>query len=79
MPKWTKDNQSEVKEFIKSKLGSDVEIGPVAVMHKNRLIQVAGSDQPVNEAVAFNVAASMPIWPEGSPSAPSKPTASAPP
>ncbi len=35
-------------------VGSDVEIGPVAVMHKNRLIQVAGSDQPVNEAVAFN-------------------------
>jgi flagellar P-ring protein precursor FlgI len=35
-------------------IGSDVEIGPVAVMHKNRLIQVAGSDQPVNEAVAFN-------------------------
>jgi nucleotide-binding universal stress UspA family protein len=26
MPKWTKDNQSEVKEFIKSKLGSDVEL-----------------------------------------------------
>lgn len=35
-------------------VGADVEIGPVAVMHKNRLIQVAGSDQPVNEAVAFN-------------------------
>jgi flagellar P-ring protein FlgI len=35
-------------------VGSDVEIGAVAVMHKNRLIQVAGSDQPVNEAVAFN-------------------------
>ena len=31
----------------------DVEIGPVAVMHKNRLIQVGG-DQPLNEAVAFN-------------------------
>jgi flagellar P-ring protein precursor FlgI len=35
-------------------VGGDVEIGSVAVMHKNRLIQVAGSDQPVNEAVAFN-------------------------
>ena len=34
-------------------IGADVEIGPVAVMHKNRLIQVG--DQPgVNEAVAFN-------------------------
>ena len=35
-------------------VGADVEIGPVAVMHKNRLIQVAGNDQPVNEAVAFS-------------------------
>ena len=35
-------------------VGADVEIGPVAVMHKNRLIQVAGVEQPVNEAVAFN-------------------------
>jgi flagellar P-ring protein FlgI len=35
-------------------VGADVEIGPVAVMHKSRLIQVAGADQPVNEAVAFN-------------------------
>ena len=34
-------------------VGADVEIGPVAVMHKNRLIQV-GRGQPVNEAVAFN-------------------------
>src|SRR5207253_2637137 len=34
-------------------VGADVEIGSVAVMHKNRLIQV-GSDQPVNEAVPFN-------------------------
>jgi flagellar P-ring protein precursor FlgI len=34
-------------------VGADVEIGPVAVMHKSRLIQVG--DQPVNEAVAFNV------------------------
>src|SRR5205085_6868093 len=34
-------------------VGADVEIGPVAVMHKNRLIQVGG-DQPVNEAVAFS-------------------------
>jgi flagellar P-ring protein FlgI len=34
-------------------VGADVEIGPVAVMHKNRLIQVGG-DPPVNEAVAFN-------------------------
>jgi flagellar P-ring protein FlgI len=33
-------------------IGADVEIGPVAVMHKNRLIQVG--DQPVNEAVAFD-------------------------
>jgi flagellar P-ring protein FlgI len=34
-------------------IGADVEIGPVAVMHKNRLIQVG--DQPdVNEAIAFN-------------------------
>jgi flagellar P-ring protein precursor FlgI len=34
-------------------IGADVEIGSVAVMHKNRLIQVG--DQPgVNEAVAFN-------------------------
>jgi flagellar P-ring protein precursor FlgI len=33
-------------------VGADVEIGPVAVMHKNRLIQVG--DQAVNEAVAFN-------------------------
>ena len=34
-------------------IGADVEIGPVAVMHKNRLIQVG--DQPeINEAVAFN-------------------------
>jgi flagellar P-ring protein precursor FlgI len=34
-------------------VGADVEIGPVAVMHKNRLIQVG--DQPVNEAVPFNI------------------------
>src|SRR5436190_848727 len=33
-------------------IGADVEISPVAVMHKNRLIQVGG--EPVNEAVAFN-------------------------
>ena len=33
-------------------IGGDVEIGPVAVMHKNRLIQVG--DQQVNEAVEFN-------------------------
>jgi flagellar P-ring protein FlgI len=34
-------------------IGADVEIGPVAVMHKNRLIQIG--DQPaINEAVAFN-------------------------
>jgi flagellar P-ring protein FlgI len=33
-------------------IGADVEIGPVAVMHKNRLIQVG--DQTVSEAVAFN-------------------------
>jgi flagellar P-ring protein precursor FlgI len=34
-------------------VGADVEIGPVAVMHKNRLIQVG--DQAVNEAVSFNI------------------------
>jgi flagellar P-ring protein FlgI len=34
-------------------IGADVEISPVAIMHKNRLIQIG--DQPaVNEAVAFN-------------------------
>jgi flagellar P-ring protein FlgI len=33
-------------------IGADVEIGPVAVMHKNRLIQVG--DQTINEAVAFD-------------------------
>jgi flagellar P-ring protein FlgI len=33
-------------------IGADVEIGSVAVMHKNRLIQVG--DQTVSEAVAFN-------------------------
>jgi flagellar P-ring protein FlgI len=34
-------------------IGGDVEIGPVAIMHRNRLIQIG--DQPgVNEAVAFN-------------------------
>jgi flagellar P-ring protein precursor FlgI len=34
-------------------IGADVEIGSVAIMHKNRLIQIG--DQPaVNEAVAFN-------------------------
>jgi flagellar P-ring protein precursor FlgI len=33
-------------------IGGDVEIGPVAVMHKNRLIQVG--DQQINEAVEFN-------------------------
>jgi flagellar P-ring protein FlgI len=33
-------------------VGPDVEIGPVAVMHKNRLIQVGG--QPENQAVAFD-------------------------
>jgi flagellar P-ring protein precursor FlgI len=36
-------------------IGADVEIGPVAVMHKNRLIQVG--DALVNEAVAFDPAA----------------------
>jgi flagellar P-ring protein FlgI len=35
-------------------IGQDVEIGPVAVMHKNRLIQVGGDQPPLNEAVAFN-------------------------
>jgi flagellar P-ring protein precursor FlgI len=35
-------------------IGADVEIGPVAVMHKNRLIQVGGDQPPVNEAVEFN-------------------------
>jgi len=34
-------------------VGADVEIGPVAVMHKNRLITVG--DQQVNEAVAFDL------------------------
>jgi flagellar P-ring protein precursor FlgI len=34
-------------------VGADVEISPVAVMHKNRLIQIG--DQPVNEAVAFDL------------------------
>jgi flagellar P-ring protein FlgI len=34
-------------------IGADVEIGPVAVMHKNRLIQI-GDQPPVNEAVAFD-------------------------
>ncbi len=33
-------------------IGADVEIGSVAVMHKNRLIQIG--DQTVSEAVAFN-------------------------
>jgi len=33
-------------------VGADVEIGPVAVMHKNRLIQIG--DQQVPEAVALN-------------------------
>ncbi len=33
-------------------VGEEVEIGPVAVMHKNRLIQIG--DQQVNEAVALN-------------------------
>jgi flagellar P-ring protein FlgI len=39
-------------------IGADVEIGPVAVMHKNRLIQIG--DQPgVNEAVAFDPRADL--------------------
>jgi flagellar P-ring protein precursor FlgI len=36
-------------------IGADVEIGPVAVMHKNRLIQVSADQPPVNEAVPFNI------------------------
>jgi flagellar P-ring protein precursor FlgI len=36
-------------------IGADVEIGPVAVMHKNRLIQVSPDQPPLNEAVAFNI------------------------
>ena len=36
-------------------VGADVEIGPVAVMHKNRLIQVAG--EQVNQFVEVNPAA----------------------
>ena len=35
-------------------VGADVEIGPVAVMHKNRLIQVG--DIQVNEVVGFDIA-----------------------
>jgi len=34
-------------------IGADVEISPVAIMHKNRLIQIG--DQTVNEAVAFDI------------------------
>jgi len=34
-------------------IGADVEISPVAIMHKNRLIQVG--DQPENQAVEFNI------------------------
>src|SRR6185369_7896142 len=36
-------------------VGADVEIGPVAVMHKNRLIQVSAEQPPANEAVPFNI------------------------
>jgi flagellar P-ring protein FlgI len=36
-------------------VGADVEVSPVAVMHKNRLIQVG--DQLIDEAVEFNPAA----------------------
>ena len=36
-------------------VGSDVEIGPVAVMHKNRLVQVGGAE-PTNEFVPLDIA-----------------------
>jgi flagellar P-ring protein precursor FlgI len=38
-------------------IGADVEVSPVAVMHKNRLIQVGG--ETINEAVEFNPAGDM--------------------
>jgi flagellar P-ring protein precursor FlgI len=52
--------QSDTKVIINERtqaliIGADVEIGPVAVMHKNRLIQVG--DLLVNEAVEFDPAA----------------------
>ena len=38
-------------------VGADVEIGPVVVMHKNRMIQVAGEPLPVNQAVDIDLRA----------------------
>jgi flagellar P-ring protein precursor FlgI len=51
--------QTDTKVIINERkealiIGADVEIGPVAVMHKNRLIQVG--DTLVNEAVGFDPA-----------------------
>ena len=52
--------QTDTKVIINERkraiiVGADVEIGPVAVMHKNRLIQTAGD--PINEFVAIDPAA----------------------
>ena len=52
--------QSDTKVIINERkqviiVGADVEIGPVAVMHKNRLIQTGGAE--VNEFVALDPAA----------------------
>jgi flagellar P-ring protein precursor FlgI len=51
--------QTDTKVIINERtqaliIGADVEIGPVAVMHKNRLIQVG--DNLINEAVEFDPA-----------------------
>jgi flagellar P-ring protein precursor FlgI len=53
--------QSDTKVIINERkkaivIGADVEIGPVAVMHKNRLIQTAGGEQ-VNEFVPLDTLA----------------------
>lgn len=52
--------QSDTKVIINERkkaiiVGADVEIAPVAVMHKNRLIQVAGGE-PANEFVPVEIA-----------------------